>query len=143
MSSRHPTVVPMGDSRLDALTGTTAKLSVPVFRPIIITPPSGCVSASWPMLTAGANVVMDFPANTVENRKWMLGIVQEADVAHTLHVLDVPDEICKARLRKRNENSEHPFEVSDEQFAQISRHFVLTSADEGFEIEVHRFQQDG
>jgi predicted kinase len=91
------------------------------------------------LLKAGVSVVLDFPANTIENRKWMLDIARVADVAHTLHVLDVPDEICKERLRKRNENSEHPFEVSDEQFAQISRHFTTPSVDEGFDIELHRY----
>ena len=41
------------------------------------------------------SVVLDFPANTVNWRRWMRSLITEADVAHELHVLDVPDTICK------------------------------------------------
>jgi predicted kinase len=41
------------------------------------------------------SVVLDFPANTVSWRSWMRSLITEADVAHELHVLDVPDTICK------------------------------------------------
>jgi predicted kinase len=55
-----------------------------------------------------------------------------AGVAHQLHFLDVPDPICKARLRARNARGEHPFQASDEAFEQITRHFVAPAAAEGF-----------
>ena len=48
------------------------------------------------------SIVLDFPANTVRWRSWMRSLIDEADVAHELHVLDVPDAICKQRLRQRN-----------------------------------------
>jgi predicted kinase len=54
------------------------------------------------ILRQGLSVVLDFPANTVRWRCWMRSLITEANVAHELHVLDVPDAICKERLRQRN-----------------------------------------
>lgn len=51
------------------------------------------------LLCAGVSVVLDFPANTLASRAWMRGLCEAARVPHQLHHLDVPDEICKARLR--------------------------------------------
>jgi predicted kinase len=54
------------------------------------------------LLRAGLSVVLDFPANTVTSRAWMRRLFDEAEVEHRLHRLDVPDAVCKARLRARN-----------------------------------------
>ena len=59
-------------------------------------------------------------------------------MSHELHHLDVPDAICKQRLRQRNASGEHPFQVSDEEFEQFTAHFVPPAADEGFNVIVHR-----
>ncbi|MDD7910185.1 ATP-binding protein [Pseudovibrio exalbescens] len=91
------------------------------------------------LLRAGVSVVLDFHANTVERRRWMRSIVEASDAEHRLHYLDVPDEVCKARLRARNAKGEHPFAASDEQFEQLSRHFVVPSPEEGLDVVVHRF----
>ncbi len=90
------------------------------------------------LLKAGLSVVLDFPANTIATRTWMRGIAEGANVMHKLHYLDVPDELCKARLRARNASGEHPFSVTDDQFDQLARHFVVPTEDEGFDIVVHR-----
>lgn len=89
------------------------------------------------LLKAGLSVVLDFQANTVESRRWMRGIINTSGVAHQLHLLNVPDEVCLARLRDRNAKGEHPFQVSDAQFCQVSGHFVPPSADEGFNVVRH------
>lgn len=86
------------------------------------------------MLQAGASVVLDFPANTPASRAWMRELFQQAGTPHVLHYLDVPDEECKARLRRRNASGLHPFSTSDAQFDDITRHFVPPSAEEGFDI---------
>jgi predicted kinase len=86
------------------------------------------------LLKAGVSVVLDFPANTPDTRLWMRRVASAAGCAHTLHFLNVPDEVCKERLRQRNAAGLHPFSVSDEQFEAITRHFVPPQADEGFEI---------
>ncbi|TDK47491.1 AAA family ATPase [Antarcticimicrobium luteum] len=92
------------------------------------------------LLGAGVSVVLDFPANTVETRQWMRGIVEASNAAHLLHYLNVPEDVCKARLRARNARGDHPFSVTDEEFDQLSRHFVPPSEDEGFDIVTHQFQ---
>ena len=90
------------------------------------------------LLRAGVSVVLDFPANTVSGRNWMRGIFEAAGVAHALHFLDVPDAVCKERLRARNASGEHPFETTDAQFDLISSHFVAPLEAEGFEVVRHR-----
>lgn len=89
------------------------------------------------LLGAGVSVVLDFPANTVANRQWMRGIFEAAGAAHRLHFLDVPDEICKARLRARNASGTHPFETTDAQFDLISSHFAAPSPEEGCDVVRH------
>ena len=89
------------------------------------------------ILRQGFSVVLDFPANTVTFRNWMRSLIREADVAHELHVLDVPDAICLERLRQRNADGEHPYQVSEEDYQQFTRYFVPPGADEGFNVIVH------
>lgn len=89
------------------------------------------------ILRAGASVVLDFPANTIASRAWMRQVIRTAGVPHKLHCLDVPDEICMARLRARNAAGTHPFAVTEAQFRQITRHFVAPTAEEGFDIVLH------
>lgn len=90
------------------------------------------------LLKAGVSVVLDFQANTRASRTWMRGLIDAANVPHTLHYLDVPDAVCKARLHLRNARGDHAFAVTDEQFDQISKHFVAPGQQEGFDIIVHR-----
>ena len=89
------------------------------------------------LLSAGMSVVLDFPANTVASRQWMRGIFEAAGAAHRLHFLDVPDAVCKERLRARNASGTHPFETTDAQFDQISSHFAAPSPQEGFDVLRH------
>lgn len=90
------------------------------------------------LLQAGVSVVLDFPANTVENRDWMRGIFEAAGARHQLHLLDPPDQTCLARLRARNALGDHPFVVAEAQFHRFSKYFVAPSPDEGFNIVLHR-----
>jgi Predicted kinase len=89
------------------------------------------------LLLTGLSVVLDFPANTLGNRQWMKEIIEGANVSHELHYLDVPDEICKSRLRVRNVSGSHPFAASDAEFDEITRYFVPPSIDEGFHVVRH------
>lgn len=86
------------------------------------------------LLRIGVSVVLDFPANTPTIRHWMRTLFEEAGADHRLHFLDVPDEICKARLRARNAAGAHDFAASDAQFDQITRYFVPPSEEEGFTV---------
>lgn len=89
------------------------------------------------LLRAGLSVVLDFPANTPATRVWMRGLFEKAGCRHRLHFLDVPDEVCKLRLQRRNADGTHAFTVSDEEFDRILSHFVAPGDDEGFEIVVY------
>jgi predicted kinase len=94
------------------------------------------------LLNAGVSVVLDFPANTVATRAWMRSILDRAGVAHEMHVLDVPDAVCIARLHARNARGNHPFAASEAQFHQLSRHFEAPTEVEGFNIVMHRHTED-
>ena len=89
------------------------------------------------LLGAGLSVVLDWPANTRRNRQWMKEIVDASDAAHQLHYLDVPDEVCLARLQARNASGRHEYEVSEEQFHEITSYFEPPSEAEGFNIVFH------
>jgi predicted kinase len=89
------------------------------------------------ILRQGLSVVLDFPANTPKQRAWMRTLIEQSGTPHELHLLDVPDEVCQERLRRRNASGEHPFQVSDAEYEQFTRHFVPPAPDEGFNVLVH------
>jgi len=93
------------------------------------------------LLQAGISVVLDFPANTVQQRRWMLGLAKSADVEHTLHYLDVAEELCRERLRQRNNRGSHEFAASDAEFDLISSYFVSPDTSEGLNIVLHSSQE--
>ena len=88
------------------------------------------------LLKTGVSVVLDFPANTPRQRAWMRDIIHASGAGHVLHLLDVSDEVCKARLKARNASGKHPFETSDEQFDLFTTHFAPPTSDEGFNVVV-------
>ncbi len=86
------------------------------------------------VLEAGVSVVLDFPANTRDQRRWLKAIAEAAGVPHILHFLDIADEMCLSRLHARNAAGDHPFAVSDEQFWIVTNHFETPAAGEGFTV---------
>ena len=90
------------------------------------------------LLGAGLSIVLDFPANTRAVRAWMKHIYETAGADHQLHFLDLPDDLCRGRLRERNASGAHDFAATDEQFALITSHFEAPGEDEGFTITLHR-----
>jgi len=90
------------------------------------------------ILRQDLSVVLDFPANTANWRRWMRSLITEANVAHELHVLDVSDAICKARLRKRNESGEHQYQVDEATYELFMSYFVPPTPDEGFNVIFHK-----
>jgi len=89
------------------------------------------------VLRQGLSVSLDFQANTIRVRGWMRSLIAQADVAHELHVLDVPDTICKQRLRDRNAGGAHPFQVSEADYDLFTSYFVPPGPGEGFNVVVH------
>ena len=89
------------------------------------------------LLSSGLSVVLDFAANTPEQRHWMRQIIDGSGCDHRLHYLDVSDDVCRARMHARNASGEHPFQVNDEQFDWITSHFSPPHEREGFEVFTH------
>ncbi len=83
------------------------------------------------------SVVLDFPANTAEQRSWMRALIDRAGVAHELHWLDVPDAICKQRLKLRNARREHPFQATEAEFDLFTSYFEPPGPAERFDVIVH------
>lgn len=57
-----------------------------------------------------------------------------------LHVLDVPDGVCLARLQARNASGWHDYIVSEAEFAESTRHFEPSTPEEGFDVVVYPTQ---
>lgn len=89
------------------------------------------------LLQTGVSVVLDFPANTQAIRAWMRSLITQSAAQHQLHYLDLPDDLCKSRLRARNQSGSHAFATSDEQFALITRYFEPPQESEGFNLVRH------
>jgi predicted kinase len=93
------------------------------------------------VLETGVSVVLDFHANTRDQRRWLKTIAEAASVPHVVHFLDVSDDVCLSRLHARNAAGSHPFAVTDEQFRVVTDHFAAPVADEGF--TVRHYLDDG
>jgi len=90
------------------------------------------------ILSKGVSVVLDFPANTRNQRGWFRGIIDSAGVGHELHFVDTPDAVCKAQLKSRSAHLPAGTKWTTEaDFALVSSHFVAPAADEGFNVIVH------
>ena len=51
------------------------------------------------LLAKGASVVLDFPGNTTQQRAWFRMLFEQSDVAHELHFIDVPDDLCNVNSK--------------------------------------------
>ena len=89
------------------------------------------------ILQQGLSIVLDFQANTVGVRNWMRSLITQSRAAHELHLLDIPDAVCKQRLRERNTSGEHPFQVSEAEYDLFTTYFAPPESREGFNIIVH------
>lgn len=50
--------------------------------------------------------------------------------------VDVPDTICRQRLRERNAGGAHPFQVSEAEYDLFTSYFVPPGPDEGFNVVI-------
>ena len=89
------------------------------------------------ILCAGTNVVMDFPANTVSQRKWFKAIVSEIDAPHELIYLNTSEEICIRQITQRCiERPERAQFDTEEVFHHVTGFFEEPSAEEGLNIKL-------
>ncbi|TFF39905.1 ATP-binding protein [Pseudomonas sp. RIT623] len=90
------------------------------------------------VLRAGVTVVLDFPANTPQDRQWLRGLADAAEVSHCVHYIEVDDDTCRDRLHIRNHHGEHEFAATDAEFDLITSYFRAPHENEGLQIEIHR-----
>jgi len=84
------------------------------------------------LLRVGVSVVLDFHANTVRTRRWMRDLFEQAKAPHQLHFLDVPDEVCLARMHARRAAGEHA--ITDAEFNHVTSFFLAPDPGEGFNV---------
>ncbi|ABV67399.1 conserved hypothetical protein [Aliarcobacter butzleri RM4018] len=81
------------------------------------------------------SVVLDFPANTINQRDWFKKIIEEANIEHEMFYVKRSDEICKNQLKKRNENLSKDEPLIDEAtFDAITKYFQEPNDNEDFNI---------
>ena len=89
------------------------------------------------ILTTGVDVVMDFPANTVKQRKWFREIISEANAPGELVYLDVSNDLCLRQIeRRRIEQPERAVFDTEAMFRKITGYFQAPDESEGFTIKV-------
>lgn len=96
------------------------------------------------ILTAGTDVIMDFPANTVAQRAWLKSLYSEIDAPHTLVFIDASDEICLAQIHQRRlEQPERAATDTLEMFEAVSKYFEAPTPQEGFDLKIINTEEDG
>jgi predicted kinase len=89
------------------------------------------------ILNSGISVVMDFPANTRNQRAWLKDIFFDRGIPHRLIYLDVDDKTCIEQIAQRREtNPERALFDTEEVFHHVTSFFQPPSDDEGFAIEI-------
>ena len=87
------------------------------------------------LLSRGISVVLDFPGNTVKQRKWFRSLIDRTGASHRLHFIDASDDCCKRQLATRSQElpPDSPF-TSDAEFDAITLYFEKPSDNERFEV---------
>jgi predicted kinase len=89
------------------------------------------------LLQTGTALVLDFPANTVEQRRWLTSLAAQAGVAHEMHYLQRSDQQCKRQLEKRaRENPERRRTDTPEMFDAVTKHFRAPGENENLNLIV-------
>ncbi|MDG6774668.1 ATP-binding protein [Thiomicrorhabdus sp. ZW0627] len=89
------------------------------------------------ILKTGTNVVMDFPANTVNQRKWFKDLINEANASNELIYLNVSNDVCLKQLEKRRlEQPERAIFDTETMFIEVSKYFQEPDQSEGFNLKI-------
>lgn len=87
------------------------------------------------LLNKGLDVVMDFPANTVNQREWLKSIFDEINAPHELIFIDLNDEKCLKQIQQRRIEQPHRAKTDTaEMFHQVTQYFSPPTEKEEFNI---------
>ncbi len=76
------------------------------------------------LLLNGQDVVLDFPANTIQQRRWLRDISDEIGAPHRLYYIDVSDEVCLRQIAKRREERPNRENTdTEEMFRRMTGYF--------------------
>ena len=89
------------------------------------------------ILKTGTSVVMDFPANTVNQRKWFKELIAEANAPNELIYLNVSNHVCLRQIEKRRlEQPERAIYDTESMFIEVTKYFQEPDQSEGFNLQV-------
>ena len=89
------------------------------------------------LMDVAVNIVLDFPANTINQRLWFKDLLQGSGYDHELLYLEADNDVCLQRLRKRRmEQPQRQDFDTEEVFNQVTSYFQAPTLDEGFNINV-------
>ncbi|MEM8963691.1 MAG: ATP-binding protein, partial [Acidobacteriota bacterium] len=94
------------------------------------------------MLRAGANVVMDFAANTTKQRAWFKELCAEVRALHEMVYLAASNEVCLKHIAKRRlEQPERAVFDTEQVFLKVVQYFEEPEDAEG--LNVRRVEVSG
>jgi predicted kinase len=87
------------------------------------------------VLRAGADVVMDFPANTTSQRAWFRSIYSELEAPHALVYIELSNDDCMKQIEhRRTQRAERHTTDTREMFEAVTTYFVAPQPEEGFNV---------
>ncbi len=87
------------------------------------------------LLRVGCTVVMDFPANTRQQRRWFLTLCSELGCEHQLVYVNLSDQQCLSQIAKRrSEQPERTQFDTEAMFHHVSKYFEAPTDEEGLNI---------
>lgn len=87
------------------------------------------------ILKTGTNVVMDFPANTINQRAWFNGLCNEIECNHELIYLDLSNAQCLLQIAKRRDEQPERAQFDNEAvFYHVTNFFEPPSENEGLNV---------
>ena len=89
------------------------------------------------ILKTGVDVVMDFPANTLNQRKWFKELIVESNAQNELIYLNRSNEVCLKHIQKRSiEQPERAQFDTEPMFNEVTKYFQEPDDSEGLNITV-------
>lgn len=89
------------------------------------------------ILRAGADVVMDFPANSKRQREWFKQLIAKAESPYELNYLIASDELCLKQIaRRRVELPGRAAFDTEAVFNEVGKYFEAPHESEGLKIQI-------